>query len=173
MVQVAKERRIKVGTAGDHLVNFEGRSCMLGSGASAVRGLAYEKSFELRQKFAHRPEVLATVPDDLARLEFRIRPQTAEARELAALAEPLDLVGGAAWARELMARVDGIQLAVFPMCPAWRPSDQARAYGALLNQYGPLLGRICDDLGSWAAVGSQLGSDLAELKRYKDRMRRG
>ncbi len=153
-------------------MNYEGRSVMLGSGASAVSGIAYEKSFELRQKFANRPDVLVTIPDDLARLEFRCRPQTKEARELAAVADPLDLVGGAAWARDLMARIDGIDLAVFPMCAAWRPSDHARAYGALLNQYGALFGRIHEDLGSWPAVGAQLGDDLADLKRFKERMRR-
>lgn len=171
MVEVARDRRVKIGTAGDHLLTFKGRSCMLGSAASVVRGTAYDKAEELRQKFAGRPDILATVPEELARLEFRCRPQTLEARRLAALAEPVDLIGGASWARELIAKLDGVELDVFPMASAWRPSDHGRAYAAMLLQYSATLKRIHLDSGSWDCAGLQIGHDLAKLDASRKRGR--
>ena len=55
----------------------------------------------------------------------------------------------------------------------WRQADDERAYAYLLAQYGPLLRRIREDLGSWDCVGRQLGDDLAERDRAQATRKRG
>lgn len=50
------------------------------------------------------------------------------------------------------------------MNPA-RQTDHERAYRTMLEQYGKTLYRQLADLGSWAAVGAQLGYDLEQLRR--------
>ena len=163
-LDVARERRIKVGTAGDHLVTMEGRTLYLGSTASHTRLRLYDKAAELRVKFDKDLHRLLTVPPELARLECQVRPQTPEAKAAAAVADPVALMGSAAWMRDLVQRVDGLSLAPFQAGRAWRQSDDDRAYVAFLAQYGGVLGRLCESLGSWDCVGLQIGHDLAERK---------
>jgi hypothetical protein len=155
---VAKERGIKVNTAGDHLLTFEGRTL-------------YDKAAELRQKLRWSPKRV-TVPDELARLECQVRPQTPAAKYLAARASPIELMGSTAWMRELMLRVGGLDLSPFEAGRPWRQADDDRAYGALLAQYGGLLKRICGDLGSWDMVGRQIGDDLAEREELEQQRKR-
>jgi hypothetical protein len=166
---VARDRGIKVGTAGDHLLTLKGRTCYLGASASATRLRVYDKAEELRQKFAPDPVRLATVPPELARLECQVRPQTPQARAAAAQASPIELMGSAAWMRELMRLVAGLELEPFQAGKAWRQSDDDRAYAALLAQYGGLLQRIVTDLGSWECLGLQIRDDLQERAEAKRR----
>lgn len=170
-LDVARERRIKVGTAGDHLVTFQGRTLYLGSTASHTRLRLYDKAAELRAKFDKDLHRLLTVPPELARLECQVRPQTPEAKAAAALADPVALMGSAAWMRELVLRVDGLSLEPFQAGRTWRQSDDDRAYSALLAQYGGLLGRVRESLGSWDCVGLQIGHDLAERQAASRRRR--
>jgi len=163
-LDVAREKRIKVGTAGDHLVTFEGRTLYLGSTASHTRLRLYDKAAELRAKFDKDLHRLLTVPAELARFECQVRPQTPEAKAAAAVADPVALMGSAAWMRELVRRVDGLSLEPFQAGRSWRQSDDDRAYAALLAQYGGLLGRVCEALGSWDCVGLQIGDDLARRR---------
>jgi len=51
----------------------------------------------------------------------------------------------------------------------WRQADDERAYAYLLSQYGKVLQRMKDDLGSWDCVGLQLGHDLAERQTAEKR----
>ena len=167
---VAQERGIKVGTAGDHLLTKLGRTCYLGSTKSHTRMRLYDKSAELREKFAGQLAKLAEIPETLARLEFQVRPQTPAAKAAAAVADPVALMGSAAWTRELVQRVDGLSLEPFMAGRPWRQADDDRAYSALLAQYGGLLMRIRSDLGSAECLGLQICSDLVEravLKRAK------
>lgn len=168
-VQVAREKRVKVGTAGDHLVTLKGRTMYLGAPSSHTRLRLYDKAEELRQKFAQDPARLAAVPEELARLECQVRPQTPQAKALAATVDPVVLMGSAAWMRELMRQVAGLELEPFEAGKVWRQSDDDRAYAAALAQYGGLFKRLCADLGSWECVGLQIGSDLSE----RDRARQG
>lgn len=165
-LDVAREKRIKVGTAGDHLVTMEGRTLYLGSTASHTRLRLYDKAAELRAKFDKDLHRLLTVPAELARLEFQVRPQTPDAKAAAAVADPVALMGSAAWTRELVRRVDGLDLAPFQAGRAWRQSDDDRAYAALLAQYGGLLGRLAAVQG-WDCLGLQIRDDLAEWDRAK------
>lgn len=168
-VEVARDKRVRVGTAGDHLVTLKGRTMYLGATSSHTRLRLYDKAEELRQKFAQDPARLAAVPAELARLECQVRPQTPQAKALAATVDPVVLMGSAAWMRELMRQVAGLELQPFEAGKVWRQSDDDRAYAAVLAQYGGLLKRLRADLGSWECVGLQIGSDLAE----RDRARQG
>lgn len=168
---VAKEKGIKVNTAGDHLLTMEGRTLYLGAPTSHTRLRLYDKAAELRQKLRWSPKRL-TVPDELARLECQVRPQTPGAKYRAAHASPIELMGSTAWMRELMLRVGGLELAPFEAGRPWRQADDDRAYGALLAQYGGLLKRVCADLGSWDMVGRQMGCDLAEREAAELQKRR-
>ena len=168
-LDVARERGIKVGTAGDHLVTLKGRTVYLGAPSSHTRLRIYDKAEELRQKYSDQPAKLETVPEELARFELQVRPQTRSARLAAAAAEPVALMGSAAWARELLKRVAHLDLEPFEAGKPWRQADDDRAYAAMLAQYGGLLGRIRRDLGSWECLGLQLGQDLAELADHRRR----
>ena len=164
-VSVAEADKIKVNTAGDHLVTMQGRTCYLGAPSSHTRLRIYDKAAQLRAQFAKDPVRLATVPDHLARFEAQVRPQTAMARYNASKAEPMALMGSAKWLRKLMGMVAGLDIEAFQAGKVWRQSDDDRAYAALLAQYGGLLSRVCADLGSWDMVGRQIGDDLAVRAR--------
>lgn len=168
-IEVARDRRVAVGTAGDHLLTREGRTCYLGSTASATRMRLYDKAAELRAKFAGRLDVLGSIPEHLARMEFQVRPQSPAAKLAASRAEPVALIGAARWSRDLYERVEGVKLEPFQAERPWRQPDDARSYAALLVQFGPLLGRMVEDHGSWAALGEQIGYDLAERARLRRR----
>jgi hypothetical protein len=168
-VGVARERKVKVGTAGDHLVTLQGRTVYLGATSSHTRLRLYDKAAELRGQFARDPERLAAIPAELARLECQVRPQTPAAKREAASADPLVLMGSAAWMRELMRQVSGLDLVPFEAGRVWRQSDDDRAYAAVLAQYGSLFRRMAAVQG-WECLGLQIRDDLAEREAA---MRRG
>ena len=168
-LEVARERRIKVGTAGDHLVTMCGRTVYLGAKSSHTRLRIYDKAAELREKFQHDAQRLSEVPSELARFECQVRPQTPEGKAAAACAEPVAMMGSAAWMRELVQRVEGLELQPFQAGRAWRQSDDARSYDFMLAQWGGLLQRLASDLGSWECLGLQLRDDLSERASLKRR----
>lgn len=168
-LQVAREHRVKVGTAGDHLLTKEGRTIYLGAPTSHVRLRVYDKAYELQTKFANMPEVLETIPAELARLEAQIRPKTPEAKRLAATASPVELFGAAAWMRVLLGKVAGLEIEPFQAGPVWRKSDDDRAYAAMLAQYGNMLLRRLQDLGDPECVGRQIFDDLREYQYKRSR----
>ena len=170
---VAGEARIRVGTAGDHLLTRQARTVYLGAPTSHTRLRLYEKADELRAKYRHDPAKLATVPDHLTRLECQVRPQTPLAKLAAAQLDPVSLMGSSRWMRELMKRVAGLELEPFEAGKSWRQADDDRAYAALLAQYGGLLQRIAGDLGSWDCLGRQMGDDLAERKQARRSLKNG
>jgi hypothetical protein len=171
-LDVARDCGVKVGTAGDHLLTKQGRTCYLGASTSHTRCRIYDKADELRHKLQHDPVALLTIPDNLARLECQVRPKTGDAKLAAAKAKPIELMGSAAWMRELVQRVEGIKLQPFQAAQIWRQSDDKRAYNAMLSQYGGLLRRMVADAGSWECMGLQLGQDLDDMDAAK-RHRRG
>lgn len=168
---VADAQRVKVGTAGDHLLRLQGRTLYLGAPSSHTRLRLYEKGDELRAKYRDQPDRLASVPEELARLECQVRPATPEAKMAAAAASPVELMGSTKWMRELMRQVSGAELEPFQAGKPWRQADDDRAHAALLAQYGALLLRRKEEHGSWAAYGAQVEYELAELARAKSRGR--
>lgn len=171
-LDVARDRSVKVGTAGDHLLTKEGRTLYLGSSKSHTRLRLYDKAAELRQQYASNLPKLLQVPEHLARLEVQVRPQDLAARQRAAVADPVSLMGSAAWMRALMLEVAGVELEPFQAGKVWRQSDDERAYMALLAQYGGLLRRRMLDHGSWHALGAQIGYDLDQRELAAKKVRR-
>jgi hypothetical protein len=161
LLDVAKARRVKVGTAGDHLLTMQGRTVYLGSPASACRQRLYDKAAELRAKFAADPIKLAQVPEHLTRLEAQVRPQTAEARRQFATIEPLAVMGSSAWLRDVMRSVSGLDLEPVQVGKPWRQADDERAYAYMLSQYGGLIRRLIADQGA-VGFGKQVEHDLSE-----------
>ena len=169
LIEVARRHRVKVDTRGDHLLTKEGRTVYLGAASSACRQRLYDKAAELRAKFAADPVRLAEVPRQLVRLEAQVRPQSHEARVAFASIEPMAVMGSSAWLREVWKRVVGLDLEPVQVGKPWRQADDERAYGYMLAQYGSMLQRVCEDLGSWDMVGRQIGFDLVERQRAKRR----
>jgi hypothetical protein len=167
MLTAAEANRVKVGCAGDWALTMQARTLYLGSPSSACRQRLYDKAAELRAKFAADPVRLAEVPDNLARLEAQVRPQTKDARERFASIEPLEVMGSSTWLRQVWKGVAGLDLEPVQVGKVWRQTDDDRAYAYLLAQYGGLLRRRQLDHGSWAALGAQIGYDLAERDRVK------
>ena len=54
----------------------------------------------------------------------------------------------------------------------WRQSDDDRAYSYMLAQYGGMLRRRFEDIGSWDLVGRQIGDDL-QARAVADRRAKG
>ena len=64
-----------------------------------------------------------------------------------------------------MRLVGGMELSPFEAGTVWRKSDDQRAYAAMVAQYGNMLARMAEDLGSWDNVGRTIGDDLAAYRR--------
>lgn len=143
----------------------EGATYYLGGKASAVTCRAYQKGLQLRKDL--HPALRGQVSSDWARLEVQVRPPKQMGKALAASLTPEQAWGFAAWSQALVLeavsldipRVEGL---------GWQPqSDDDRAMDWLCRQYGPLLGRVLQDLGSWECVGLQIGDRIAELARLE------
>ena len=169
LLTAAKHHRVRVDTRGDHLLRHEARTVYLGAPSSAVRLRQYDKAAELRAKFAADPVRLLEVPEHLTRLEAQVRPQTHAARQAFASIEPLSVMGSSAWLRDVWSAVVGLEVEPVQVGKPWRQSDDERAYAYMLAQYGGLLVRRQVEHGSWAALGCQLGHDLAERSKASKR----
>lgn len=169
LLSAAASHRLKVGTAGDHLLTMKGRTVYLGAASSAVRLRLYDKREEMLAKYGSDCDrQLAAkglkIPDHLARLEAQIRPHTKEARAEFASIEPVDALGCSRWMREVWKAVAGLELTPVQVGRGYREADDARAYRYLLAQYGGLLRRMQTELGSWDCLGLQIGHDLGAKK---------
>lgn len=167
LLSAAERHRVRVDTRGDHLLRKEARTVYLGAPSSAVRNRLYDKAAELRAKFAADPVKLAAVPEHLTRMEAQVRPQHQLARQAFARIEPMAVMGCSAWLREVWQQIAGLELEPVQVGKPWRQSDDDRAYAYLLSQYGGLLRRLQNDLGSWECLGLQIGHDLAERAKAK------
>lgn len=167
LLEVAKDHRVKVDTRGDHLLTKQGRTVYLGAPSSVCRQRLYDKAAQLRDRFARDPVRLAAVPEHLTRLEAQVRPKGAQVRRAFGCLEPMAVMGSCGWLADVWQRVTGLRLEVVRAGNTWRQSDDERAYGWMLAQYGGLLRRMCEDQGGWDMVGRQLGHDLAERERVR------
>ena len=171
-LEVAAARRVKVGTAGDHLLTKLGRTVYLGSTKADTRLRLYDKAAEMRQALKPPPGVDQAawfkhrgIPDHLTRLEAQVRPHTPAAKLAFSSVSPTQALGASAWMRDVWSRCVGLEVEPIKVGKGWRQSDDERAYQWLLESYGPLLRRVREDLGSWECVGLQLGQDLAAGNR--------
>lgn len=138
-----------------------GRTYYAGAPSSAVRVRVYDKGLQLRAMLPS--ERAAEIPEDLTRIEVQVRPK-GEAREIAARIEAADVWGFAAWTKEAAVGAFALDVPRVSIRP-WRESDDKRAKRYMLMQYGPLMRRLMQENGSWAAFGAQLGYDLDEVDR--------
>ena len=98
-------------------------------------------------------------PLTLARLELQARPKKL-ARQLLAEATPEQCWGLAAFSRELLSRVAGLDVPKVADV-VWKATDDAVAWRWFVRQYGPLFRRKRAVLGgSWEEVGTFVGELL-------------
>jgi len=173
LLSAAQRHRVRVDTRGDHLLRKEARTVYLGAKSSAVQCRQYDKAAELRAKFAHDPVRLLEVPSHLTRLEVQVRPQGALAKQVCARLEAVELMGASEWMRDIWRDISGQDLSPVQVTKPWRASDDDRAYAYLLSSFGPLLRRRMEDHGSWAALGCQLGDDLAAHDQAQRKLKGG
>jgi hypothetical protein len=159
LYQVALARadadRLKVNQSGDWHRLIDGRTTYVGSKKSPVFVRLYEKGKQMRQQVASGAELISA---DWVRMEVQVRPQK-DARMVAASASPVEAWGFSAWTRKLCADVFEADVPRVEM-HVYRAGDDERALQFMCRQYGPMLGRLCGDLGDWKTVGMQIGSEI-------------
>ena len=143
----------------------EGATYYLGGKSSAVTCRCYQKGLQLR-KTVH-PGLQPMISTDWARLEIQVRPPKQLGKIIAATLTPEQAWGFAGWSQALALAALNLNIPrVEGLC--WKPqSDDDRAFDWMCRQYGPLLGRVLNDLGTWECVGLQIGDRLAELTRLQ------
>lgn len=161
-LDVADSLRLKVSQAGDWHRLEDGRTLYIGSRKSPVFLRLYEKGKQLRAKVTHGAE---DIPVDWCRLEAQIRPQKLS-KKAAAYATPEQAWGFSAWTQTLANRILEIDVPRVQM-HVWREADDQRAFDFMIRQYGPMLARLCIDLGDWKAVGLQIGDSIAKRSRTR------
>jgi hypothetical protein len=148
---LADERALAINQAGDWHRGEAGRTFYAGGTKSAVRARLYEKGLQLR---GLDPDHAGDYSPDLVRLELQVRPEGA-GRYRAARCEPVEAYGYADWSRVLAERVFGADVE-----RVWvrerRESDDERALGWCVRQYGEHLERLAVRVGGWARVGVEL-----------------
>ncbi len=152
---VAKERGLRTFNVGDWLQGIGGRTLYVGSIKSAARVRVYEKGKE----YASRG--VAGVSPHWARIEGTFRPRRRPGRIALAAAQPMECFGLAAWTRDLAERLNGFALEKIEDV-RWEASEDDRAYAWCIRQYGQVLVRRMLALGSWEAVGAQIGDDITK-----------
>lgn len=138
----------------------EGRSYYLGAPTSDVRVRLYDKAAELRRHI--EPGRHDQIPDNLTRLEVQARPREMW-RVFASQMTPEMIWGFSSWSTKLAQGALGLALDRIEM-RARKETTHDRAYRYMVTQYRNVLMRQLEDLGSWSAVGMQLGLDLARFE---------
>ena len=142
-LQVAREFNISVQHVGDFERGEKGRTLYLGSKSSPVFVCLYEKG--------KQPDWLPMGYTDWVRLEVRVRPSSKSKKECATITPP-EVFGCARWTQELFKRLTTRSVPRFNVGTIHKPSDDDRAFQALVKQYGALIVRQCITSGSDAFV---------------------
>lgn len=163
---IADELGLKVQHAGDFHRCLDGRTLYIGSKKSPCFVRLYEKGKQMRSQ---NPYSVEQIPLDWVRLEAQIRTDKSN-RQFASTISPLDAWGFSRTTRSIAKacfdpNIDRIDAS------RYRKSDDERALEHVCAQYGKILERLRLRLGSWAAVGEKIGSEIAriEQKRIKRR----
>lgn len=142
-----KEFGLSSRMAGDWSGRKDGRTFYLGGRTSFVQSRLYEKGKQLG------------CDPNWVRQEIQVRP-SGEGKTNLSRVEPAQVFAVSPWTRELAARVGVPELEAVRIRDPWRPSDDDRALGCMLKQYGRLLRRTQARVGSWSDLGEYLGSRL-------------
>lgn len=151
-ISIADEFELKTSTVGDWLRGVDGRTLYVGSRKSVGFTRIYEKGKQLPE--LNRPH--------LVRVEHEIKPKRLDAKWLAATAQPHELVGFAAGTAAIHRALTGDEVKLVKAGTVWTPSDDDRAFSWMIAQYGSLMSRIKDDLGSWECLGKTIGDAISE-----------
>lgn len=142
----------------------EGRTFYGGAPSSDLRVRLYEKGKQLRAQLP--PGLQDNISPDRVRLEAQARPQK-EARVFAASCTPEQVWGFSAWTQELAHQAMDLDVPRV-VGRSWRESDDDRAFRFMIRQYGPLLQRLEQDLGSWCVVGKTIGAAIQDAHHKEE-----
>lgn len=173
---VAKEHGLKFPSITDSLNKSAGRTQYIGSPSSDFRARLYEKGLEVLSE-TNSPIITADTEiileggqtvraGDWVRLELQARPRTLEGREMASVMSPEDVWSLSGWSRKLAERAMALKLQQVSLrARKMTPDDKMLHW--MCRQYGKLLVRLHEDLGSWSAVGLQIGDVVTDQERSK------
>ena len=147
LIQYAIDNDISINQQGDWERN-KARTLYLGSRASTVQLVLYEKGYESGGDL------------NWVRLEVRVYPKP-HARAKVATWGPDDVFNAAPWLVKALASVGFEGLRAGSVGTVWRPSDSERARLMLIRQYGRIMKTWADEVGGWQAFGLAVG-ELAD-----------
>jgi hypothetical protein len=164
--------KIRTNYMGDWHHGKDGRTFGLGSFQSAVYVRLYEKGIQVRQDAIKRGQPVPTdFSEDAVRLEVQVRPD-GPSKTTAATATPLEAFGYAEWTRELVRRLDGVDVPRVNIKER-RESDHERAMQHMVMQYANHLLIDVAALGSWEALGADLRRRLETGQGSSSQWERG
>lgn len=154
---MAESKSLAIDQQGDWVRGEAGRTFYVGARSSPSRVRLYEKGKQMRGLVA-TPAEAEKVSLGWVRLELQVRP-VKEGKWAASTAAPEELWGYSGWTKALAVRC--LEMDVDRYSNPWRVgSTDALAWGYLLRQYGPLMLREEQRLGSWEAFGEKLRRGL-------------
>ena len=140
-LEIAHKHNLKVQHVGDFLRGENGRTLYIGSKSSPVFVCLYEKGKQPGMELLGEPHWV--------RLEVRVRPKSSAKAQCATITPP-EVFGCALWTKELYQRLTGSSIARHQVGTQYEPTDDDRAFAALVKQYGPLVVRLCGAMGAKA-----------------------
>lgn len=162
LLGIHKRVKSRYGLKGEKYGDWEdfpqdGRTFNLGSPTSVVQICLYEKGRQPEYRHLNRP--------NWVRDEARIRPKGA-AREVYSQAwvTPSQVWGSSPTTRDIAAELLLESVQPLQAGTVYRLSQRDRALRHMCQQYGGHLSGLLAELGSWQAVGLQLGDMVLELR---------
>jgi hypothetical protein len=142
----------------------DGATYYLGGKSSSVTCRCYQKGLKLRKEL--HPALWSCVSENWTRLEVQIRPKKIGKR-MAATLSPEQAWGFSSWSQDLVFQALKLQVEKLQGL-GWKPqTDDEKTFDWLCRQYGPLLGRMVQDLGNWECIGLTIGDRIEELARLE------
>lgn len=156
-LRVKQEHRLRGYKYGDWDYPEDGRTFRLGAPSSVVINRLYEKGKQ--PEYRHLQRV------DWVRDETQVRPK-GDARQLFAkpVITPQQVWGASPFTRAIAAEILLDYIDPHPAGSVYRLSQRDRALRHMCTQYGGHLSGLLAELGSWSAVGQQLGDILADVR---------
>ena len=160
VLEFAERQRLAVKHVGDFHYGVDGRTLYIGSPNSPVRLRLYEKGIQMMKH--HPGDVYSR---DWVRVELTVRPEKPRSYErgslrdprvVAASSKPEDFWGYAAWSRRLSEKLFSLNVPRVKMQET-KMEDDERALRHMAGQYGHVLKRLREKLGTWSAVGRHIG----------------